>query len=865
MAKEALKSAEEAVETTAEKKGWKIPGVKATTEWMKSLKPKAEPMLTAPIPEMGELAAKSDDVLRILKYEMKPGEVADIISKLYETLTSKKFHVNPSDAAGIMMLMGKLYEERPDAIKYLKLSQDPAAEGVKQLITDGKLIPGKLEAADALNIFTILFNEKISAGEEIDAAVKVVEKRFKIQLSVSERAAFFKELYRRNMITSEQIIKQKAFQQGKIMAILGLDLEATSPLDRVFQKKLAEAGDSPEKYIYASLVEETTIKEVEKIDPDLAKILREARNKGSDEEGWKYLKKVFKSMGEDVSELDAMMKQLQDELKAYKIFSEVITPTTVEAAVLGEKEAKYYTSAVKEGFDWAKAGGKGIKVAKGIGAPFLWPAYKAAKIPKTKGFTKGKVAKAGWWVFQLAWITALGVGAYYGVYKPLKVKKAKEETKEKIRLQLEKRGTKSVSDETLEFLATEGAQIWAFIKSKEITMKEMEKYPDPKTLEVALKTALKDPTKGPSIFNYQKIDAFVAYIKQLKKEGGYDTAFMSENYEKFIKEGFFIPEGFTYIFSFCKDFGFSEKVGISFLKARDHFLWLYSALYNGVIPRSSIPVNPKGINWVVELEDKFSKKYDGEQILALGSLLDLLDQYSALGLVEQVFFDKSLDNRAVLNALPIAKDEIVYGSITKLISKIPVPAFEGDLSFAIENGEFVIQDARDPSKDLPYFIAPKTIAALDHRFLYDVKAVKFILEYSPGNKGLLGWLEKNAKSVKAYELVKHLMKIENLVKSQGIADLTKDKGWLDTYIKTDEGKKYIALRSKSITPKDFFPKAVPGEAEKAEVIPVPKKKKKKVAEVKPKKEGTKAKKKVEPVAKPKEKKPKTKETEPGGF
>jgi len=863
--KEALKKApEEVAEEVAEKKMLdKIPGVKTTVEWMKGLKPKAEPMLTAPITEMGELSGKSKELLDKLMYDMDGDKVAKILKTLYNTLTSKKIKVNPEDAAGILNLMGKLYQERPDALKFLALSEDPAADGIKQLIKDGKLIPGKLEGPDALNIFTILFTEKAYEGKSIDSAIKSVEKTFGVELSVVEKAAFFKELFRRNLMTAEQITHQKGFQQGKIMSILGFDLEAVSAVDRVFQRKLAEAAESPEKYLFASLTEDVTIKEVEKIEPELAKILREAKKKGP-EEGLAYLKKAFKALGAEMPYWDKTMKQLEDELKAYKILSEIITPVSGEAMEISGKEAKYYTQAVTEGFNWGKAlkgaGKKGGQYVKGI---FFWPAYRAAKIPKTKGFTKGKVAKAGWWVLQIGWLVGLGIGSYKFIYKPLKsAKKAKKEAKEKIRKQLEARGATSISEETLEFLASEGAPIWDFIGEKTPSAKT-EKYPDPKTVETKLTSVLKDPTKGSSYFNYGKIDEFVAMVKELKsKSPGKDyLVILNDNFEKFINKGFFMPEGFSFVFSFCKDFGLSSEVAIKFIKKKDHFLWLYSALYNGVIPRSAIPVNPKGIGWVVELEDKYSKKYAGEQILAPGSLMDLLDQYAALEIIGQDFFDKALDNHTVLNNLPLAENEIVYGDITKLVSKVPVPAFEGDVDFATSQGEILMDDARNPSKDLPYFIAPKNIMTMDYRFLNDVKAVKFILKYSPGGKGLINWLEGNAGNVKVYEFVKYLMSVENLVKSKSIANLTKkDDGWLDKYINSEAGKKYIAMRSKSITPKDFFPKVVMAEGEKEEKAPPKKKKGKKAKitkakkETKPKKEAPKEKPKTEAKPKPKPKK-----------
>ena len=863
MGKEALKpaveaGAEVAEQVAEEKKGWKIPGVKTGIEWMKGLTPKAEPMLTAPISEMGELAPKSDELLRRLVNEMDDKELADLISKLYKTLTSKKFHVNPSDAAGLITLIGKLYHQRPEALHYLRMDNKEAAEFVTTLLKDKKLPSGKLEGADAINLFTILFNEKTSEGKKVDSALKSVEEFFGVkELSVVEKAAFFKELYSRNLMGSEQILQQKGFQQGKIMAMLGLDIAAIPAVDRVFQNKLAEAADSPEKFLFNALTDETTIKEIEKYDPELAKYLREVKKEGP-EEGWKHLKKIFVAMGEDISgkEIDNVLKQLENELKAYKVLSEIITPAGEEALEISEKEAKYYTQAVAEGFDVAGAVGKAKKGIYYAGGIFFWPAYKSAKIPKTKGITKGKMAKAGWWILQIAWIGALGVGAYYGIYKPLKsTKKAKKEAKEKIRKQLEKRGATSISEVTLEFLASEGAQIWDFIGEKAPSAK-MEKYPGPKTVETKLLSVLKDPTKGKSYFNYEKIDEFVAMVEELKdKNPGKDyLVILNDNFEKFINKGFFMPEGFSFVFSFCKDFGLSSEVAIKFIKKKDHFLWLYSSLYNGVLPRSAIPVNPKGIGWVVELEDKFSAKYGGEQILAPGSLMDLLDQYTALEIVGQDFFDNALDNRAVLNNLPLAENEIVYGDITKLVSKVPAPAFEGDVDFATSQGEILMDDAKDPSKNLPYFIGPKNIMALDYRFLNDVKAVKFVMEYSPGGKGLITWLEGNANNVKVYELVKYLMSIEKLVKSKGIANLTKKGGWLDKYINSEDGKKYIAMRSKSITPKDFFPKIVVAEGAKEEEK-APKKGKKKA---KPKKSKTKPKKKKAEPKKKEKPKPKTK-------
>ena len=872
MGKEALKKApEEVAEEVAESKLNKIPGVKTGVEWMKGLKPKAEPMLTAPISEMGELAPKSEELLSRIVNEMEDKELAELISKLYNTLTSKKIHVNPSDAAGIITLIGKLYHQRPEALHYLKLENEEAAEFLVTLLKDKKLPSGKLEGADALNIFTIMFNEKAYEGKKVDSALKSVEKMFGVEeLSVIERAAFFKELYRRNLMTSEQILTQKGFQQGKILAMLGLDIKAIPAVNRVFQNKLVEAADSPEKFLFSALTDETTIKEMQKYDPDLAKYLREVKKEGPDK-GWKHLKKILISMGESSSEIDAVLKQLENELKSYKIFSEIITPVSGEALEISEKEAKYYTKAVAEGFDWAGAlKGKAKKGIYYTGGIFFWPAYKAIEIPKTKGFTKGKLAKAGWWILQIGWIVGLGATAYYGIYKPMKsAKKAKKETKEKIRKELEDRGATSISEATLEFLASEGAPIWDFIGEKAPSAKT-EKYPNPKTVETKLTSVLKDPTKGKSYFNYGKIDEFVAMVQDLKsKSPGKDyLVILNDNFEKFISKGFFMPEGFSFVFSFCKDFGLSSEVAIKFIKKKDHFLWLYSALYNGVIPRSSIPVNPKDIGWVVELEDKFSEKYAGEKILAPGSLMDLLDQYTALEIVGQDFFDKALDNHAVLNNLPLAENEIVYGDITKLVSKVPTPAFEGDVDFATSQGEILMDDARNPSKNLPYFIAPKNIMALDYRFLNDVKAVKFVLEYSPGGKGLITWLEGNAGNVKVYEFVRYLMSIENLVKSKGIANLTKKGGWLDKYINSEAGKKYIAMRSKSITPKDFFPKVAVagGEEEKA-----PKKKKKgkkakitKTKKSKPKKTAVKEKPKAETKPKPKPK-PKKKAEGAGGI
>ncbi|MBW3023114.1 hypothetical protein KY308_03345, partial [Candidatus Woesearchaeota archaeon] len=161
----------------------------------------------------------------------------------------------------------------------------------------------------------------------------------------------------------------------------------------------------------------------------------------------------------------------------------------------------------------------------------------------------------------------------------------------------------------------------------------------------------------------------------------------------------------------------------------------------------------------------------------------------------------------------------------------------------------------DPAKNLPYFIAPKNIMALDYRFLNDVKAVKFVLKYSPGGKGLINWLEGNAGNVKVYEFVRYLMSVENLVKSKGIANLTKKDGWLDKYINSEAGKKYIAMRGKSITPKDSFPKVVAAEGEKEKAPEKKEKEKKAKSKKKSKKEAPKKKK---AVPKPKETKPKAK-------
>ena len=105
------------------------------------------------------------------------------------------------------------------------------------------------------------------------------------------------------------------------------------------------------------------------------------------------------------------------------------------------------------------------------------------------------------------------------------------------------------------------------------------------------------------------------------------------------------------------------------------------------------------------------------------------------------------------------------------------------------------------------------------------------------------------------------MTIENLMKSKGVTNLTKTDGWLDKYVISKNGKKYIAIRSKSITPKDFFPKVVPSEGEEEKALPKKKGKKKGKKKKKPKK-VTPTPKKVVPKAKPKVK---PKKEEKGGF
>jgi|GEM_PF-3945733 len=794
--------------------------IKKAYGWVaKKLTPKEVPILTAVPDKLDLFSKKGDELLSKIK-TMKKEEVAEVMLSLYKYLSTYK--TTASDRGAITELLMKIGGARPDAWSLILQSNDKSAKGFVELFkgvspTILKHSAEPLTARDAVIILNVFADAEHREGKDFSKVLASIKRRFGVEFSTSEEMWLLSNWLKSNIVDKVAIEQEVATLEARILGALGINPESKIPdavpfLDNL--RKLAEYGD-PKAYLFASMKDEKYLNALEKKDgKELADIIRNAKDFDSLIIELKWGKggltlwqqgttlKELEEIGKKVKYFDVgqiLTKTVEDTKEDFAALKILTTDLTKQYKVPVEKitnAAKNHTP-IFDG-EWRKAF---IKTAKSTGlkaAKFVaWPSFKMGELPPTpKGYLK-----KGWWVaVQLAWLAAISIGAYYGgkyVYGKIKAGSApKLKLMEDIGKELWKRGAKPTK-ETLEFLVEKGAPIWTFIKSKA----QIGEIYYPSDSEKA-EELLVHPEKGGYYFNYPKINNFVKRVQELSEKNPKMALkkILNDNFDEFVKNGYFVPHGIAFLVKFCENFGFSAEDTKYLMTHPDEFLSLYTGVLNCTIPLSYVAVYKR------DALENAKNKFKGEAIITeVNSLMDLLDKYAAMRLVSLDFFDEFAANKDVLNKFLLGKDELVYGDLPALCRNvIEHPNYATELKSKYYRPEL---ESLYLSERL-YFIGPAEIARWDLRFLRDPDAARFVMKYSgkEGGKdvGLFNWLKTNATYVKTYDLVKHLMQHENLIKTYE-GDLAKLETYLTDLKNSEEGKKFRWSGKLSQTPIDIFP------------------------------------------------------------
>ncbi|MEM4359606.1 MAG: hypothetical protein QXT45_03685 [Candidatus Bilamarchaeaceae archaeon] len=786
------------IEKTEEEKTKKESRIKKTVGWVvEKVKPKPYPVLTE-VPEPGLFSKKANEILEKIK-KMKAEEVAEVLRNVYEYVRNHK--VAPADAENVAVLIKNIAGERSDAWNLILSSKDKWSKGLIELLGKqyiSKYTTSPLTERDAIVILNILASRESSKGN-VQEVLSSISNRFSVKFSTAEETWLFTNWLRSGIVKESAIPQRIAALEGRILGNLGFDPKSKEFL-RIFAdnlRKIAEYEDL-KALLFASIKDEKFLKRLEEDGQGkLVEIIKKAKNLDEFIIALKWGESALKNIESgmftpeyleqygkrtefyDLGTLfESSIDSVKDEFDALKL---LVTEYARQYGVKDEmiqKAIKNHTP-IFDG-EWRKAIGEAASSGgRKISKFFIWPTLKAHELPKTP---KGYLKKSGWGLVQLAWLGVMIGGPVYAYFK-LKPKVTEEKRiEETVGTSLKKLGA-SPTESTLAFLA-ENKALWKFIITKAPVSGVF-----PKTEEEA-RFLLYHLEKGGYYFNYKKINDFVDALKKLKKKNP-NIAFMkllNDNIDKFVEEGFFVPHGTVFLTKFAKLFGFNDEIIKYFMKHKDKFLMLYAGVLNGSIPLSYVA---KYKQWALE---RATDEFEGEKVIAnKNSLMDLLDAYTASGLVALGTFNALIKNpeaRKRLNEIVLKENELVYG-VSALCEEIA------------KGHEDEAELSRAHDLKLKYFIGPAEIAKWDDRFLDDPDAARFIMRYSQKNAGIFKWLNNNATKLKAYEIVKYLMEYENLMKTY-VDRLSDLEEYLTKMATSEEWKKFYWKGKLFPTPMDVF-------------------------------------------------------------